>query len=153
MSISSWVVDEVKTALEGAIPELAADDRVKAALDGVVSTLVADAGPLVQNVVNGVVTALGNDAALVAKLADAVTTGVIAAIVGQIENIPQDTTKLLSNELNQLPGQVNALLNIPEAIAAGVAGLPALIVNDLKGILPFPFGEEKKSADGPLPQA
>lgn len=95
------------------------DTRIQNALDDLLpkltTALAADTSPIVQSVV----------------------TGVLDALTTQIEGIPQDTTKLLGNELDQIPQQVSDILNVPEAIATAVAGLPAQIVADIKGLIPF----------------
>jgi len=95
------------------------DTRIQNALNDLLpkltTALAADTSPIVQSVV----------------------TGVLDGLVAQIEGIPQDTTKLLSNELTQIPQQVSDVLDVPAAIAAAVADLPAQIVADLKGLIPF----------------
>jgi archaellum component FlaC len=74
---------------------------------------------------------------------------VAAQIKDQIEAIPQDTTQLVTNEINQIPQQVADVLNIPEAVANAVANLPQQIVQAIKGVLPFattnPFDTTKQA--------
>lgn len=118
MSFSSWIDARIAAAIEKAVPM-------------VVSALTASDGPLVQ--------------ALATELSKVLVDAVLGPITTQVGSIPGNVAGLLTNELNQLPQQINGLLNIPAVIASAVANVPAEVVNAIKGIIPIPFGEGKKA--------
>jgi hypothetical protein len=131
MSFSSWIDTRIQNALSDLLPKLATE-------------VAADTSPVVQSIVTGVLDGLQADESVLTNLAAQVTTAVSQAVAAQVENIPQDTTDLMSNELTQLPQQIDDVLNIPAAIAAGVAGLPAQIIQDIKNVIPFAAPAPKK---------
>ena len=102
------------------------DDRIKTAED---------------NAVANVKKALSSDPEFVANLASQIAAalsagllnGAFSAITTKIESVPQNTTALMSTELQQLPQQIGAVLNIPAALASAFTDLPEKILAALKG--------------------
>jgi hypothetical protein len=133
MSFSSWVDARVQTAIQTGVPDL-------------VKTLLSSDGPLIQSIITGVVTQVANDTQLVQNVASAVTAGVLNELTSKIESIPGDVSTLMGNELNNLPGQIKDVIDIPaevtSAVASALVGLPGELVQAIKGILPF--GEAEK---------
>ena len=133
MSFSSWVDARVQTAIQTGVPDL-------------VKTLLSSDGPLIQSIITGVVTQVANDTQLVQNVASAVTAGVLNELTAKIEAIPGDVSTLMGNELNNLPGQIKDVIDIPaevtSAVASALVGLPGELVQAIKGILPF--GEAEK---------
>lgn len=132
MSFTTWIDGRIQTALDGIIPTLSAE-------------LGSQSGLLVQSLINGLGTALTKNSAWISQIAGQVATAVTTAVVAQVnaavQNIPQETTQLLGNELQQLPQQVDDILNIPAAIAAGLVNLPqqmeAAVAQAIHGLIPF----------------
>lgn len=109
-SLNAWVDDRIKAAVEAAIPLLAAQE-----------------GPLVQALVS----------ALTKALVDALV-GAVAAQIGTLAlTLPGATAHLLTNEINQIPQQVNELLDVPAAVAGAMTNLPEQIAHAIRDIFPF----------------
>lgn len=126
MSFNEWLSGEAKTILEAEIPELATmslgqyiETRLAAAIEAATPVLIKD-------------------------LLDALLGPVATQIEGLASSIPGATAGLLTNELNQLPQQINTVLNIPAELATAVENLPTLVADAIKGFIQHPFGEEKK---------
>jgi hypothetical protein len=134
------------------------DGRIQAVIDSLSPNLSAELGKqeglLAQSLINGLSTALTKNSAWLSQVAGQVATAVTTAVVGQInaavQNIPQETTQLLGSELQQLPQQVDDILNIPAAIAAGLVNLPQqmeqAVAQAIHGLIPF--GEAAPPAKG-----